>query len=691
MALRWSGWTDSTITSLGGSDARSPYVDWQRTIDPRRTEARFAFVPQRLPLPGADGMDSGQPEIVLPRRALPHDATVIAAPPECADVLAGLTVPPDEDAVIVGVIDAGLALAHERFRRAEGKGTRILSCWRQGGRWEGQPHLPFGRELTQRDMDRMLDAAQGDEGAFNRMAGMVDFADPDGDRWVETRAPHGTAVADLAAGCDPLSDDLARLRDRAHLVMVELAPRPSIGSSGDFLEFYAIWAIRHIVDTADAIWRARFAGQARRGFPIVINLSYGRHAGPKDGSALIQRFLRALTASRPPEAPVRFVLPAGNDNLDRGSAVLGHRDPGETHALCWRILPEDRTASYAEIWADPPKAKGRGDSHPGPLSLSPPSGPALDFGADLPRPGQCCDLIETESGRPVARVYCCRSFDPEAATPTAIGYVLCVAPTWQASPPPAGWPAAPAGAWRITLGAGPLAKLHVQSDQTFRPGPGSAQLSYFEDLADTPPHLRYRSHDDTGALRDSYGLHPVTAAVIDNEPAGKTGPIRRQNTLNALAASAGSLTIAGYRDSDGWPAAYSGTGRGFAIGTASGGASVGLAGMDAACISEDGPWRGGRLAAAGRSGAVAALGGTSFASAEAARLITLALLAWIDDGCRTQPPGDAAWLRALAARSDAARVAAALGAGVVCPPAQALDRKLGWGRLPRQDHGRPTR
>ena len=49
-----------------------------------------------------------------------------------------------------------------------------------------------------------------------------------------------------------------------------------------------------IIDRADRIWQACGYGPDG-GFPIVINLSYGLKAGPKDGHMLIEEVIRAAT------------------------------------------------------------------------------------------------------------------------------------------------------------------------------------------------------------------------------------------------------------------------------------------------------------------------------------------------------------------------------------------------------------
>jgi hypothetical protein len=681
MALTWGPWSPDPSGNPAAPDSyATPYGDWYATAESGSGRGGFRFLPQTgvhtaFGLTAADTAAIPFPQLPVPARALPAAATRIRPPRRRPPVLPGLTQAPGQDAVIVGVIDAGIALAHDRFRRAGGVGTRILSAWSQGAAWTGQRHLPFGREWLQAEIDALMAAhthgGTVDEAAFNRAAGLVDFADPQGERWVETEAPHGTHVADLACGADPYAADPAR--DRTAIIAVDLAPRLSIGPSGSFLEFYVIWAIRHVVTTADAIWQA--AHGAGRGYPVAINLSYGLQAGPKDGTMPVQKYIAHLNASRPGKAPVRLILPAGNDNLEQGTARLPVPATGGPTRLTWRIRPEDRTANYVEAWAaDAPGPLPAGAAHPHAITVTTPQGVAGPGTAG--QAGQVCDLSDG-AGRPVARLYC-RGTDNAmpggAATRHRLAYILCTAPTWRAD-----GPAAPPGAWTIALhptGAETSALVCVQSDQDLTPGAGTGLISYFDDPD-------YATHDAAGAVIDTYRRDGDSSAVLSDHD----GPVLRRGTLNAIAGSAGSLTIAGYRASDGWPADYSSSGSGPAPAgrSARGGATApGNPTPDAACVSDDGIWRLGRLAAGGRSGSAVVMQGTSFATAEATRLVAAALRDWLDGGADlSAAPMDAA--------DAAARAAAADAAAGFAVPARQLALKLGAGRFAADRHGRVGR
>ena len=672
MTLTWGPWrTDPSADPGNPGSYASPYGDWYETFEHQVARSPDAFSTCRQHGGSGAFPQFPLPRITLPKRALPPGTGGINPPGLRADVTSGLAARLNRRSVIVGVIDAGIALSHDRFRRLGG-GTRILSAWAQGGTWAGQTHLPFGRELMQADIDGHMAACTTtlgvDEAAFNRRAGLVDYADPSTERWIDTDAPHGTHVADLAAGFAP--EATGTLRDRLPMIVVDLAPRISIGPSGSFLEFYVMWAIRHIAETADAIWDALFADSDKAGqggFPIVINLSYGLLAGPKDGTMPIQKYMAGLNGARAGRPPLAMMLPAGNDNLEMGAATLTVQPQTRATAIGWRITPEDRTSNYAEVWAPAtPGAPVAGALHPLAIRLSPPGGPAGPGLAGAA--GQVCDLTWTAGGGSgvVARIYCRQTDNamppatPAQATCHRLHYVICAAPSWRA-----GGHAAPSGVWTIGLSVASgntavQARLYVQSDQDLTPGSGTGLMSRFDDPA-------YATHDAAGWPNDSYAHDRVTGAVTTNF---SDGPVKRRDTLNAIAGSGGTLTIAGYRHSDGMPADYSSAGRD----------GPDPLQPDYACVSDDSIWRTGRMAAGGRSGSAAVLQGTSFATGEATRIVAHDLLRQLDAGVA----GPALVVAGPGFLSN-------LAVPVYPMPASAMPLKLGTERLPVQDHGRVLR
>src|SRR5262249_17408059 len=86
--------------------------------------------------------------------------------------------------------------------------------------------------------------------------------------------------------------------------------------------------------------------------PVVINFSYGRYAGPHDGTHLLEQLIDRRIAQRESygvNGRLRIVLPAGNNYL-----AQGHAQPtfgsNPSFSLKWRQHPDSPTPNYLEIW-----------------------------------------------------------------------------------------------------------------------------------------------------------------------------------------------------------------------------------------------------------------------------------------------------------------------------------------------------
>ncbi len=655
MSLTWSGWSDRATTT-------SPYVDWYRTVTFNGQDHMDGL--SLAPLPQAASVGGTPAPAPLPDFArCPTDETP-ASDPEIQ-----LTWMPDPDAAIIGVIDSAIAIANARFRRIDG-GSRFLAAWLQGGTWRKDAAVPFGRELFRTEIDRLMWRCKIgdniDEAAFDRAAGLTQFNYARGDRRLEQNGTHGTHVADLAAGFDLTRPDLDEARRRLPLIAVGLPPRSCIGASGNFLEFFAIHAIDYILDRADRIWAACDHGPGH--FPVVINLSYGLQAGPKDGQMLIEKVIaEAARRAMAEDRVIRVVLPAGNDLLSEGTAAFEASDTAST-TLTWRLAPEDHTPNYAEVWSDAlPGPVDPNADHPLIASLAPPNGPLGPAGPG--RTGQIATLTDTDQpDRPLARLYC-ESHDNaplDASTPATahrMSYTLCSRPTLNA----ARSETTPAGGWTLniaaaTTGAPQKGWAHVQSDQSLTHGSETGLTSTFA-------HPDFDAHDQTGRLIDAYN-YPVDGSppvLTDNTP-----PIQRRATMNAIAHTHAASVIGSYRRTDGKPSLFSSAASLTAVGQGRGAPTALLPG-------EDGASRFGLLASGSKSGSTMTMEGTSFSTALATRRIALALLNWIDGGKTGPAPGDEAWFNALAVAEDTGY------------PGQTMPEKAGYGRLDGPDTGRMPR
>ena len=193
--------------------------------------------------------------------------------------------------VVIGIIDDGIAFAHQRFRTlvAGNPASRVEYWWLQDGVYQGGP-LPFGCELTKAQINALLaactnaagtNAAAVDEEQLYRFAGLTDFRLP-GHKSVAWRVAHGTQVTDLAGGYEQ-NDGRTEPLERP-IVCVQLPIRVTADTSGGTLFPHALLAMKYI------LWRAKDIAAARglKNMPVVINLSYGYFAGPHDGTSAFE-------------------------------------------------------------------------------------------------------------------------------------------------------------------------------------------------------------------------------------------------------------------------------------------------------------------------------------------------------------------------------------------------------------------
>lgn len=649
MTMAWTGWVPDPSASK--KEAVSPYIDWLKLVSFDKKKDKDELCIRKLPLSPTAAEISGRRNQHAP---LPRFALATSDPQP--DPMIRLTWMPDADNVVVGVIDSGIALSHARFRRLDG-GTRFLSAWLMGGKWREGSAVPFGRELFRTEIDQLMFRAVAagtvDEADFDRHADASQFHSPRGDRRLENNATHGTMVADLAAGYDLRHSYEDEHRRRLPIIGVGLPPNTSMGASGNFLEFFALHAVEYIIDRADRIWKACDLPEGGN-FPVVINLSYGLQAGPKDGHMLIEKVIRAINEkSDQTGRPIRVLLPAGNDLLSEGSAQFDFTD-ARAKLLDWRLKPEDQTPNFGELWSDALQGEPKGEpAHPFALSVRPPSGPASD--ATPGQHGQMNTLIY--DGKEVARIYC-RRYDGGDGW-YRMSYVVCASPTLR----PDRDVAAPAGAWTWTISSKSekTGYAYVQSDQNLTYGGNTGLVSTFA-------HPSFDAYDETGRLIDvaSYEPHPVDTDV--------TPPMRRRGTLNTIASLKGVPVIGSYRTSDGRPSIYSSSASSDAVGDGR---------TEPTCLfpGEDGPALFGLLGAGSRSGSAALMSGTSFSTALATRAVSQAMLTWISEGRPGEAPGTEEWF-CKRAQSDGIHAAW---------PGNTVPEKAGCGRLNAPATGRLSR
>ena len=99
-------------------------------------------------------------------------------------------------------------------------------------------------------------------------------------------------------------------------------------------------------------------GKPRR-LPLIVNGSFASMAGPQDGYSDVEKritqFLETYRGNGPKDL-CTFVLSAGNSLQLRAAAQMDIL-PGKSGEIPWRVLPDDKTPNFVQIWL--PEARRR--------------------------------------------------------------------------------------------------------------------------------------------------------------------------------------------------------------------------------------------------------------------------------------------------------------------------------------------
>lgn len=439
-------------------------------------------------------------------------------------------------AAIVAVIDDALPFAHERLRL--GPDPRVASVWFQDAAPGAGPvgaDLPFGRELRGAQIARLIaglrDASLVDEDALYRAAGILDMRRASPQR-LAFAAGHGAAVAGLAAGFGP-AEAVAR---GLPVIAVCLTPHVVRDTLGTAAPFYVMLAILHVVHRARRL--CRFI-ERRRGLPggsvrlpVVVNLSFGLSAGPKDGSSDLERLMDAVSRAATADlGPVRFVVAAGNHRQARIRARVAANAP---EPLEWLVRPDDRTPSFLELWG-PARQGGR----PVPVQVEcRPPGWARPVTTAFAAHGAC--EVLTRDGQEVARAYLQHRL-VEGQTFEGRGrevVTLAVPPTL---PERLGLPYGAPGRWRLRLLSpeGGDFDAFVQRDDAV-PGFGPERGRQSRLLDDADP-----------------GLDAAGRATL-RDPPGRAHGVLRAGTVSAFATGREVIRVGGTFAATGAAVPYSG-------------------------------------------------------------------------------------------------------------------------------------
>lgn len=286
-----------------------------------------------------------------------------------------------EKSVIIGIIDDGINIAHERFIDPAGE-PRIDYTWLQDGRADSPSPVLFGREFTAAHIKAARQKNDTEEGTL-RDLGLVDPAKAE-PTTLSKSFSHGTFVLDSLAGypsdptkysdrnpCLPDENDGTDPKDR-RIIAVQLHRRVTQESSGALYTLFAMLGLQYIVDRARKLAKEiRGQNEPKRKIPLVVNFSYGLAGGPHNGDHLFERFVDQLVARLDADeelGPLIVPMPTGNRHLLKGHA---HKVADKSGNICldmqWITQPQDKSPNYLEIWL--PKS-----SNPVSLKLKPPFG-----------------------------------------------------------------------------------------------------------------------------------------------------------------------------------------------------------------------------------------------------------------------------------------------------------------------------
>lgn len=519
-----------------------------------------------------DVLDTGSPVSLNPAQS-PATLAPASAP----------TGGPSETRPIVAAIDDGLAFLNARFRK-DATHTRFHAVWLQALERLGpakSAHL--GEVLSSADIDALLALGPALDEGTEYAAVNARLIHRDAHRSTEHGASHGSHMLDLAAGADPgEAEDPAR---DWPLLGVQLPPQAIADTSGTRFESYMVQAIR---------WILRRAQEIDPAAPVIVNISMGMHAGPKDGTrfAEYQIAREAALWEQVKGQPVRVVWAFGNDYESRLSAALSFPETqirqATDQSVRWQVQPGDQTESFLEIRTTSASMTVKGLK----VELETPEGLSSGFAA--PAPGEMRSL--ERDGAAVARLYHVPEHELEPGIVQRGHYVVALAPTESCH----GEALAPAGAWTVTLrhedGAALDLSLQIQRDENLAGYRSQARQSYFDSS-------------------EAYGWDPVHQ---DHTALEEDCPIRHEGSHSALATaserqvfSAGAAWIDA-ETAQRVPSDYTAEGAGWSV-----------QGPTASTIADRSRVRPGLLATGTLSGSVRTINGTSAAAARMTRALAL--------------------------------------------------------------------
>ncbi|WP_422383780.1 hypothetical protein [Roseibium album] len=518
---------------------------------------------------------------------------------------------------VVAVIDNGMAVGHELFRRFDAGETvsRVQFYWNMDGVQYDTSNLPPGTEpstvgnaWTGKGLSDHLNAnihnGLLDDAAFYSSIGATDWSSRPHTP-VAHRLSHGTHVMGLAAGYPANSAKSIDEAAKRPIIAVNLRTSDVEDPSGNLFALWLEQALFYILGRHKRFVIDDPPGEVP---PLVINFSFGNYAGPHDGTGIVETKIRDVLLKAEEKCfRCECVLPAGNGNESRCHARI--EIGGDTHrskVLDWRVQPSDRSMSAVQIWLDT-ENKVASDyatlTVEGPGSIAPASVPTH-------HPVSWQELVN-DTGERIGLVY----FLGAGIGPFKRGH-FGVSLYATDSPADVG-PFAPSGSWKLKLeapqGSGDVgAKAWIIRDETLPGFPVFGRQSYFDD----PEYERfYQPGTDIFHLD-----RPLIGGPLGYDPNMTSAYVRRQGTLSGFASGDKPVVIGGFRstapEKDSPMALYSASGPTN---------NPNKTGPDASARSDDSMVLPGVLSAGSASGSYVAMPGTSVSAPQVTRWIACKL------------------------------------------------------------------
>lgn len=248
--------------------------------------------------------------------------------------------------VIGAVIDNDIGFLNDAFTTMESgsKTSRFSGLWLQSRTHKEASSAPIGRKvLLGRELDEdainalLKDYGAEEESAYRDINSQLQTWDPF--QSAPLKHTHGTAVAALAYGNDVFAPDTDPTT--VPLLGVQLPPEAAADTSGAYSESYIVQGVR---------WLCRKARHLSPTTTLVINISYGALAGPKDGSKFLeQQIKREIECAEEYGITVHVVYAWGNGRNNKQIARVKIAARENARAPKWIIPRGQRLPSFMEI------------------------------------------------------------------------------------------------------------------------------------------------------------------------------------------------------------------------------------------------------------------------------------------------------------------------------------------------------